>query len=76
MIRQLEMDQTYEISKEMEELKMKITNTLEEFDDNLISLTPRCRYFEKTRQYWKRNKIKKCNKKKDRLEIELKKVEE
>ena len=51
MIRQLEMDEAYEISKEMEELKIKIINTLEEFDDNLISLTPRCRYFEKTRQY-------------------------
>ena len=67
------MDQTYEISKEMEELKIKMTDTLGEFDDTLISLLPRCRYFEKIRQHWKRNKIKKCNKKKDRLEIESKK---
>ena len=67
------MDQTYEISKEMEELKIKMTDTLGEFDGTLISSLPRCRYFEKIRQYWKRNKIKKCNKKKGRLEIESKK---
>ena len=63
------MDQTYEISKEMEELKIKMTDTLGEFDGTLISLLPRCRYFEKIRQYWKRNEIKKCNKKKDRNRI-------
>ena len=45
------MDQTYEISKEMEELKIKMTDALGEFDGTLISLLPRCRYFEKIRQY-------------------------
>ena len=47
MIRQLEMDQTYEIPKEIEELEIKIVDIPEELNENLGSLTLKCRYFLK-----------------------------
>ena len=47
MIRQLEMDQTYEIPKEIEELEIKIVDIPEELNENLRSLTLKCKYFLK-----------------------------
>ena len=47
MIRQLEMDQTYEIPKEIEELEIKIVDIPEELNENLRSLKLKCKYFLK-----------------------------
>ena len=57
MIRQLEMDQTYEIPKEIEELEIKIVDIPEELNENLGSLTLKCRYFlKKIIRFWIREK--------------------
>ena len=57
MIRQLEMDQTYEIPKEIEELEIKIVDIPEELNENLGSLTLKCKYFlKKIIRFWIREK--------------------
>ena len=48
IIRKLEMDQAYEISKEIEKLEIKKIDKLEELDENLSSLALRYRFFEKS----------------------------
>ena len=65
--KQLAMEQAYEISKELEELEIKIIDILEELDENLSSLRLRNRYFwERPCIIEKENKFKNVTKKKDR----------
>ena len=56
---------------------MKTEYALEEIDESFIS---KKQIFRKTKQYWRRSKIKKCNKKKidktNRLESELENKQE